>query len=225
MATISASEIKKLVSVNNLEKYREILSLKHDKHDSYIILDKTLKYDRPDIYNILFDAIINGNIFMSNNCIEVIFLYGSTMFIKKLINNDSFSMNLYSKILSYAIYYSDNTEIIELLFKKGVDPNYKNGKLFTLACNFRNEEKLKLLLDYGYEINYQNKKFIEGIINLIKQKNFKCLRLLCNYGVDLSFINNIEIKLYDHNKEHVDFLLNSGIELENIIKIFIGLRF
>nr|AEX62437.1 hypothetical protein mv_L232 [Moumouvirus Monve] len=56
----------------------------------------------------------------------------------------------------------------------------------------------------------------------MQQKEINKLKLLNSYGVDLSFINDVEIKMYDHDKKYIDFLKDSGIELENIIKILVG---
>ncbi|QGR54221.1 ankyrin repeat-containing protein [Moumouvirus maliensis] len=221
MTFVTELNIKDLIASNDLEKYKQILSTKLNKPDSYKILDKTLRYNIPNFNDILFNAILDGNIYLNKSAIEIIAMYENYNFTKKLITSDCLTFELEHKLLTHFI-YKENSEIIELLFKKGHNPNYKNGKLFRPACNSKNEKKLKLLLDYGYEINYDNQNFIEGIINLISSKNIRHLKLLNSYGVDLSFINNTEIKMTHHNKEYLDFLNDSGIDPQNIVKIFVS---
>nr|AEX62438.1 hypothetical protein mv_L233 [Moumouvirus Monve] len=139
MSSDLSNNIKNIIVKNDLDKYREILSSKLNESDSYDVLNKTLKYGTSCFHNILFDAIIDGNIYMDKTSIEIISSHESIDFTKKLITSDCLSIKLEYELLSYFV-FNENVEIIELLFKKGLDPNYKNGKLFRSACSSRNEK-------------------------------------------------------------------------------------
>ena len=160
--------------------------------------------------------------FMSDDANEILNMYlrGKENFerIKEIILKDSFNPNnVYTKYgdsLLYLVIRDWPIEIIELLLKKGANPNFfsrsDGTNLLThlthsiLYIKNKNsfmeyKNKVKLLIKYGLDINYKNKfTNLTTLYDLCKKMDIETFRYFINdLKADYSYLVNNKFKLTD----------------------------
>ncbi|AVL95086.1 hypothetical protein ma699 [Moumouvirus australiensis] len=217
--------IKNILKNNDTSKLEEILSSKNSEDNTYDILYGTLKYNRPEFYQIIIDSIINGQLLVNYHVLSVFYYFDDEDLMYKFIESDCLTSDQYFDLLKIMITKLrgplSRIKYISQILKKNINLDNNDGILFEIACERYDHHILELILDNGFEVVYHNKYFIQSVKDLIKHRKIDHLKILIKYGIDLSFINNVEIKVEKNNKNLVNILIDSGVELENIIKLVI----
>ncbi|AGC02226.1 ankyrin repeat protein [Acanthamoeba polyphaga moumouvirus] len=225
---VSNKELKQIFKDNDVEKIEEILSSKISEQDSICIIYWTLEYKNVDFHQVIVNAILNGYLTINEKSLKLFRNYLGKKLLNKLIESDCLTSEQYFHLLVIIIERcitagQEKYEIkkVKEILKKDIDLNYNNGILFKTACEYRDPIILELILDSGFEVVYHNKYFIEGVRYLICYRKVNHLKILLKKGIDLSFINNIKIEVQEKNRDLINILVDSGVELENIIKLVI----
>ncbi|QGR54222.1 hypothetical protein [Moumouvirus maliensis] len=217
--------IKNILKSNDTSKLEEILSSKINEGLSFDILYGILEYNKPEFHQIVIDSIINGQLLVNELILLVFHYFDNEDLMYKFIESDCLTSDQYFDLLIIMITKLRGTlsriKYISQILKKNINLNNNNGILFLIACEHYDYHILELILDSGFEVVYHNQYFIQGVRKLIQCRYTHHLKILIKYGVDLSFINNLEIKYKENDKDLVNILIDSGVELENIIKLVI----
>lgn len=103
---------------------------------------------------------------------------------KLLITDYNNNLNLNNAVMEAAM---NSSQALKALLDSGISPDYNinsNEALLQYACLAGNYEGAKVLLEYGANVNEPSGY---PLLNAVKYGNTDCVKLLCNYNVDLDF--------------------------------------
>ena len=118
--------------------------------------------------------------------------------------------------------YSGEKEIVQLLLKRGADPNAPGGEYGSalIAASYSGEKEIvQLLLEHGSEINAQGSKYGSALIAASYSGEKEIVQLLLEHGADINaqggwYGSALIAASLSGEKEIVQLLLNKGADID-----------
>lgn len=164
------------------------------------ILLSMISFDT-ELSKIFYDYLIEriSNPIFHKYVVQTAIIRNNIWLIEKLID-DGIDMN--SDINSYLKYAINNLITVQYLINNGADIHTDNDFCIKAAAFTFNKDLLKFLLDQDCDPNMENGYLMKTIINsncrvnktVHEQRNmFECLKLLMDYGANVSYLTKIEL--------------------------------
>ncbi|AVL95089.1 hypothetical protein ma702 [Moumouvirus australiensis] len=114
--------------------------------------------------------------------------------------------------------------VCDILLGRGYSINYSNPNMGDIINSYiGNEQSLKYLFEKcDLQINFSHPRIKKSILYVIKYKNYKCLQLLINHGLNLyDLVKEIDkVKENEYLSGTLKILIDHGFDTETICKLF-----
>jgi ankyrin repeat protein len=134
----------------------------------------------------------------------------------KDLNDKGFNLHFTNDILFLYACENNNIDIIKYLIDIGVDINIDNGKVLYYAVKNNNMELFDYSLNNGININNE-KAFKEACFI----KNFDMVKKFISVGINIDFLESVEILIINKRLDIIDYLINNSNHLKLDYKFLI----
>ena len=119
-----------------------------------------------------------------------------------------------------AVYHSTLANF-EILLQYGANINVNNGYLLKLCANgyllnLGTHKIMKILLEVGVNVHSLSK---EDLLKIIQTGSISIIKLLVEYGVDFSVVNDVKLDESNDTDILIDILVEIGVDLKQVARI------